>query len=98
MTVGHATAIGEDAYNQELSDERAGCASLHARTLGRPGEYLEFREVAKGETMMPEDLPGSSPNSRRQAQQICDRLPEASRQDFEADFRVARALNGLPPA
>ena len=25
-------------------------------------------------------------------------FPEASRQDFEADFRVARALNGLPPA
>lgn len=66
LTVGHATAIGEDAYNQQLSDKRAGCASLCIRELlGYRSEDFEIREVAKGETMVPEDLPGTSPNSRR---------------------------------
>ena len=66
LTVGHATAIGEDAYNQQLSDKRAGCASLCIRELlGDRSEGFEIREVAKGEIMVPEDLPGTSPDSRR---------------------------------
>ena len=66
LTVGYATAIGEDAYNQELSDDRARCASLCIRELlGDRSENFEFREVAKGEAMMSEDLPGTNPDSRR---------------------------------
>ena len=66
LTVGYATAIGENAYNQELSDNRARCASLCIRELlGDRSENFEFREVAKGEAMMSEDLPGTNPDSRR---------------------------------
>lgn len=66
LTVGYATAIGEDAYNLQLSDRRAACASLCIRErLGDRSENFEFREVAKGETVMSQDLPGTSPDSRR---------------------------------
>ncbi len=66
LTIGYATAIGENAYNQELSDDRARCASLCIRELlGDRSENFEFREVAKGEAMMSEDLPGTNPDSRR---------------------------------
>ena len=66
LTVGHATAIGDDAYNLQLSDQRAACVSLCIRgRLGDRSESFEFREVAKGETIMLQDLPGTSPESRR---------------------------------
>ena len=67
LTVGYATAIGEDTYNQKLSDDRAECASLCIRKrLGEQAKKnIEFREVAKGETMMPGDPAGTRPDSRR---------------------------------
>lgn len=66
LTVGRATAIGEDTYNQHLSDQRATCATLCIRKrLGDRAEDFEFREVAKGETITECDLPGTNPKSRR---------------------------------
>lgn len=72
LTVGRTTAIGEDAYNLQLSDRRATCASLCIRKhLGERAEKFKFREVAKGETIMPPDLPGTSPDSRRVDVTVC---------------------------
>lgn len=66
LTVGRATAVGEDTYNQHLSDQRATCATLCIRKrLGDRAEDFEFREVAKGETITECDLPGTNPKSRR---------------------------------
>ena len=66
MTVGRATAIGEDMYNQHLSDQRATCATLCVReSLGARADDFKFREVAKGETITECDLPGTNPKSRR---------------------------------
>ena len=71
LTVGYATAIGEDTYNVRLSDERAACASLCIRErLADPLKFT-FREIARGETMVPDDLPGTKPDSRRVEVILC---------------------------
>lgn len=77
LTVGRTTAIGEDAYNLHLSDLRAACVSqcIHER-LGAPGNF-EFREVARGEAIMPQDLPGTDPTSRRVDVFLCRGVGEA---------------------
>ena len=73
LTVGRATAIGEDTYNQHLSDQRATCATLCIRKgLGDRAEDFEFREVAKGETITEGDLPGTNPKSRRVDVILCE--------------------------
>ncbi len=96
LTVGHATAVGKDAYNQQLSDKRAGCVSrcIHER-LDKPGNF-KIREVAKGETVTLQDLPGTNPKSRRVDVILCQGDSYETGQDFGSssdllpDFSVCR--------
>lgn len=81
LTIGYATAIGEDAYNLHLSDLRAACVSHCVRErLGAPGSF-EFREVARGEAVVPEDLPGTSPRSRRVDLILCQGVDNGGQMD-----------------
>ena len=96
LTVGHATAIGEDVYNQQLSDKRAGCVSRCIRErLDRP-QGFEFREVAKGETVTLQDLPGTNPKSRQVDVILCQGDSDEAGQHFDSssdllpDFSVCR--------
>ena len=77
------------------------CASSRPPMLNPTKRWLEFEAAYQREAYR--DL------SFREALSIFEALwkhaellhpgfAEASRYDFEADFRVARALNGLPPA
>ena len=71
LTVGYTTAVGEDTYNVRLSDERAACASLCIRERLVDPLKFTFREIARGETMVPDDLPGTKPDSRRVEVILC---------------------------
>ena len=48
VIVGHTDAVGEQAYNQELSEERAGSAASYLRQQGIPAERITT--FGKGET------------------------------------------------
>ena len=48
VIVGHTDAIGEEAYNQELSEERAGSAAMYLREQGVPADRITT--FGKGET------------------------------------------------
>ena len=98
LTIGYATAIGEDAYNQELSDDRARCASLCIRELlGDRSENFEFREVAKGEAMMSDDLPGTNPDSRRVDVILCRGDDSGGKEYFGDVFELTPDECGCEP-
>lgn len=100
LTVGHTTAIGGDAYNLQLSDQRAACVSLCIRRrLGEQWKSFEFREVAKGETLMLPDLPGTSPDSRRVDVILCQDVNfEGGRAGASSDLLPDSSACGCPPA
>ena len=80
LTVGRATAIGEDTYNQHLSDQRAICATLCIRESLEGRGNVKFREVAKGETITEHDLPGTNPKSRRVDVILCQGIDGEEKQ------------------
>ena len=100
LTVGHTTAIGEDAYNLQLSDQRAACVSLCIRErLGSQLRSFEFREVAKGETIMLPDLPGTSADRRRVDVILCQNVNfEGRRAGASSDLLPDSSACGCPPA
>ena len=98
LTVGRATAIGEDTYNQHLSDQRATCATLCIReSLGARAANFEFREVAKGEAITEHDLAGTNPDSRRVDVILCQGIDGEGKEYSGAVSDLTAARCGCGP-
>ena len=65
LILGHTDATGSDAYNQQLSERRAGSAASYLQSLGIAGERVSTRGMGENDPVASNDTAEGRQQNRR---------------------------------